>query len=137
MGGTLTKSRLLSGLAASTPVLVTGWNAVCRVGVVRRAHCWVLRQPAGLLVMSGGWGFLVRVRVTRFVSYLLTLAGSLELVGCWVWWCGFAWWVRPLLENCIVDASIFEIFQDCDREMMGLCTFGCVVLLFYRSSWFL
>jgi hypothetical protein len=27
-----------------------------------------------------------------------------------------AWWVRPLLENCIVDASIFEFFQDCDRE---------------------
>ena len=28
-------------------------------------------------------------------------------------WCSLvAWWVRPLLENCIVDASIFEFYQD-------------------------
>jgi hypothetical protein len=50
-----------------------------------------------------------------------------------VWWYGFAWWVRPLLENCIVDASIFEIFQDCDREMYdhGSLACGCcfVVIL--------
>ena len=30
---------------------VTGWNAVYRVVGVRQAHCWVLRQPAGLLLM--------------------------------------------------------------------------------------
>lgn len=44
-----------------------------------------------------------------------------------------AWWVRPLLENCIVDASIFEFFQDCDRETYGhgLDACGCcfVVIL--------
>lgn len=49
---------------------------------------------------------------------------------CWLWCHGFAGWVRPLLENCIVDASIFEIFQDCDREMVGPCAFGCVVPCF-------
>ena len=41
-----------------------------------------------------------------------------------------AWWVRPLLENCIVDASIFEIFQDCDRETVGPWAFGFVVPCF-------
>ena len=56
------------------------------------------------MVGAGGWGlgvwvFLVRVRVTRFVSYP---AGLLVVVV------RVAWWVRPLLENCIVDASIFE-----------------------------
>ena len=28
-------------------------------------------------------------------------------------------WVRPLLENCIVDASIFEFFQDCFVMVAG------------------
>jgi hypothetical protein len=50
MGGTLTKSPW-SRVAASTPVLVSfgrraGWNAAGRGWGVRRAHCWVLRQPA-------------------------------------------------------------------------------------------
>jgi hypothetical protein len=59
MGGTLTKS-LPVGVAASTPVLVTGWNVVVVVVVARRAHCWVLRQPAGPLLswtcLGGGGG---------------------------------------------------------------------------------
>jgi hypothetical protein len=65
--------------------------------------------------------FLDRVRVTWFVSYP---------PACRLWWYGFAWWVRPLLENCIVDASIFEIFQDCDRKTVGPWAFGFVVPCF-------
>ncbi len=33
--------------------------------------------------------------------------------------CGSLWWVRPLLENCIVDASIFEFFQDRSTMIAG------------------
>lgn len=70
-------------MTASTPVLVTGWNAVYRVVGVRQAHCWVLRQPA---MRKQGRVFLDRVRVTRFVSYPLTLTGFLTgwVVGCGV-----------------------------------------------------
>ena len=62
---------------------------------------------------------------------------------CWLWCHGCAGWVRPLLENCIVDASIFEIFQDCDRGIWVLHVwpafgFGCVCGDGVpRSSWFL
>ena len=46
-----------------------------------------------------------------------------------------------MLENCIVDASIFEFFQDCDRETMvmgfglwwlfcGLFLVSVIVVLF-------
>jgi hypothetical protein len=39
-----------------------------------------------------------------------------------------------LLENCIVDASIFEFFQDCDREIWVLHVwpaFGWVVCVVF------
>lgn len=68
MGGTLTKG-LPVRVAASTPVLVTGWNAVVVVWVARRAHCWVLRQPAagsgrrGWVVVPSGAGGRRRGRV--------------------------------------------------------------------------
>ena len=57
MGGTLTKG-LPARVAASTPVLVTGWNAVVVVVAACQAHCWVLRQPAGSPVREGGRVFL-------------------------------------------------------------------------------
>jgi len=56
--------------------------------------------------------------------------------------CAVAWWVRPLLENCIVDAEHFDFFQDCDRDVDGHGFFlvfpGVRVVVVLRFvSWFL
>ena len=56
---------------------------------------------------TGRWvGLFLVVRVAGWRSYRVE---GLFSSG----WCSLgAWWVRPLLENCIVDASIFEFYQD-------------------------
>ena len=116
MGGTLTKSHLVV-TAASTPALWVGRNVVVTVRgdspstllgpeatgrLVSR-----LLVPSGVVwgggwvpSVSGGHGSLGRTQTSRQVR-------------CWC--VRDAWWVRPLLENCIVDASIFEFFQDRSR----------------------
>ena len=117
----------------------------CLWGLACRAHCWVLRQPAagscrpGRIIRDrcgwvGSWrvGCFWRTRVIRLWSYSLGRCVSVVLVGC----PQVAWWVRPLLENCIVDASIFDFFQDCDREMLGHGLSGLWFLVLW-SSWFL
>jgi hypothetical protein len=110
LGGTLTvRSRSWAGSRVRRcAALRGGWVVGRRVGVmsgVGRAHCWVLRQPAM------GRGFHDAGR--RWVSYRLAAAGSShrKVWGLWWWW---GWWrprrrVRPLLENCTVDASIPDV----------------------------
>ena len=131
---------------------VRGWNVEGVRGWACQAHCWVLRQPA-CPPLWGCRGFL-EVRVTGSRSYLLVSS----LLGPSGPWCvvvsgvvsGVGWWVRPLLENCIVDASIFEFFQDCDRGTYdhGSLTCGCcfvvflgfcdfVLLKFFRAHWWM
>ncbi len=51
--------------------------------------------------------------------------------------CGLPGWVRPLLENCIVDASIFEFFQDCSVMIAGEGSLLFGWLLWGMLSWFL
>jgi hypothetical protein len=118
------------------------WRVVW-VGV-RQAHCWVLRQPAAGSGLHG-WCSFLRVRAVlvgagsrgcRVFLEVRVTGSHPDQPACRCWWLRVAWWVRPLLENCIVDASIFEFFQDCDREAYGhgLLVCGCC---FVVCSWFL
>lgn len=124
-------------VAASTPVLVTGWNAVLvdgwgspstLLGPEATGHgigsSWVVAGSFGVggCVWGRGPG-----GVECFWWYGSSGRGHTSRLVWW-WWSWCAWWVRPLLENCIVDASIFDFFQDCDRETWVLHVwpaFGC------------
>ena len=87
----------------------TGAHLLVAVGLAR---CWVLReQPVGCflgveswsvdtLCGCAGWGGL------RVVTVSCT-AGSWPS-GLVAGWRGWVWRCRSLLENCTVDASIFE-----------------------------
>jgi hypothetical protein len=75
MGGTLTKSCSCSGEGQYAPL--GGWNAETVVGVVRRAHCWVLRQPAVGRGFLGGTGH----RVVVIPAGLLVVVSAGCLVG--------------------------------------------------------
>ena len=65
---------------------VTGWNAVGRVVGVRRAHCWVLRPPAGLLLVSGVSGVSGSSTGHEVRVIPATVAGPVRWVGeGWLW----------------------------------------------------
>ena len=147
MGGTLTKSRPVRadcqyavachGLERGLPG--GGGSPSTLLGPETTGHA-----QARTCVSGSSTGHLVRV-IPAHAGW------SLDWPRCWVWCHGFAWWVRPLLENCIVDASIFEFFQD--RSMMidheasaGWWVVGeCVVLVsvivvllkFLRAHWWM
>lgn len=86
--------------------------------------------------VSGGHGSPGRTQTSR-------------LAGAGVY--GLPEWVRPLLENCIVDASIFEFFQDCSVMIAGEGSLLCggrpghvvlvsvivVLLKFLRAHWWM
>lgn len=84
------------GTSPSSPVRVRPWGE----GLPSGGDC--LRVVAAV-VAAFGWGLVLvgclwEVRVIRWCA---------DQPAC-RWWCmRCAWWVRPLLENCIVDASIF------------------------------
>ena len=96
----------------------------------RLTHCWSLFFGAGERVV---WGVECFWR-TRVTEWHTRPAGETGVGGC-----GSLWWVRPLLENCIVDASIFEFFQDCFVMIAGLRGLPRWVWLMIGSmlSWFL
>ncbi len=138
MGGTLTK-RYLSGCSLLVRPPLEGWNVESAGWMACRAHCWVLRQPAtgscrpGRIIRDRcGWaGSWSSVSGLSTGHWFVVIPAGMVLSGvCRVWCPRVGWWVRPLLENCIVDASIFEFFQDCDRETVGPWAFGFVVPCF-------
>jgi hypothetical protein len=99
-GGTSTTGRLVGSVASKYACsLLWGGNGESLVRLrVGLARCWVLReQPVGVLPWSGPSGPVEPL-----------VAGA--LFGGW-WWSvgvGMPGGDRWLLENCTVDASIFE-----------------------------
>ncbi len=69
----------------------------------RLTHRWSCSSERASGVV---WGLSVSDRTRVTGSYA-------DQPACRCWCVRDALWVRPLLENCIVDASIFEFFQDC------------------------
>ena len=118
MGGTLTKSHRVVA-AASTPA-PGGWKERGGDRMGGLPSTLLGPEATGRLScgrvadVSGGHGSPGRTQTSR-------------LAGAGVY--GSPEWVRPLLENCIVDASIFEFFQDCSACQDMLSWFLLIVVL--------